>query len=889
MKALLPPNETQRLEALRQYAVLDTSAEPAFDELAQLAAHICQTPIALVVLVDETRQWFKAKVGMQVEETSRDIGFCAHTILNSSEVLEVRDASLDPRFFDDPLVTSDSHIRFYAGVPLVTADGHALGSLCVIDRKPQVLTAEQLTALRTLGRQTIAQLELRRHAGELTKQVTENLRTGALLQQRLDELSASKQETDRLLALGKKSRRALLSVLEDEQLTGRNLRASEASLASAQQRAKIGSWELMLADKNGFWSAEMYRLFARDPALGTMNRDQFMAMIHPKDRALISRNLVQTIAERRDFQQEFRVVLPDGSVHWIESRGELTYSAAGQAVSLVGTSQDITERKQTEAALRESEARWQFALEGAGDGVWDLDVPTSTVFYSKRFKEVLGYSEAEIGTALNEWTSRIHPADVSRVMADLQPHLDGVAQHYVNEHRMRCKDGSYKWILDRGLVITRDVAGKPQRMVGTHSDITQRKQMEERLRQTANTLEQRVLERTQALHAAQLSKTRFFAAASHDLLQPLNAARIFASSLAEQRGLSDANLHIVQRIDSALLGAEEVIDVLVDVAKLDTGAVRAVIEDLDLHELLAGLTDQFSPIAERRNLQLRVGPCKVIVRSDRRLLRRVVQNLISNALRYTASGGVLVGVRRLPGAQIRVDVVDTGPGIPDESISEIFEEFRRGGHSSPWGEKGLGLGLAICMRICDLLGHKLSVNSVPGRGSIFSLSLGDFHVNTDVVSLATPIARTQFSLSQIRVLCVDDNIEVLDAMITLLRSWDVPYEQASDLSSALEAARISRPDVVIVDYQFDDAHSGKGHSGDGLQIIAALRDLYPKPPPMAIMVTANRTVALKDATKNLGIALLQKPLRAARLRSLLESASRSYDSTVLKTTDDFIG
>ena len=165
MKAPLPPNEEQRLHAVRQYAVLDTPPELAFDELAQLAAHICQTPIALIVLVDESRQWFKAKVGVEATESPRDIAFCAHTILNTSEVMEVRDASLDPRFFDNPLVTSDPHIRFYAGVALVTQHGEALGSLCVIDRNPQILTAEQLTALRTLGRQAIAQLELRRHTG----------------------------------------------------------------------------------------------------------------------------------------------------------------------------------------------------------------------------------------------------------------------------------------------------------------------------------------------------------------------------------------------------------------------------------------------------------------------------------------------------------------------------------------------------------------------------------------------------------------------------------------------------------------------------------------------------------------------------------------------------
>ncbi|MEH1947703.1 MAG: GAF domain-containing protein [Nostoc sp.] len=291
--------EVARLEALRQYQILDTEPEEAYDNLAQLAAFICGTPISLVSFIDENRQWFKAKIGLDVSEMPRSVGL-SYLCQEQRNVVVVPDTLADEKLASNPVVTGYPYIRFYAGVPLITPQGDMLGTLCAIDQVPRQLSQKQIEAFVGLSRLVIDQLELRRYVSEVSK---------------------------------------------------------------------------------------------------------------------------------------------------------------------------VTERRKTSVALRESEERWQLALHGNNDGIWDWNLKTNEVFFSTRWKEMLGYKDHEVSNRWDEWTKRIHPDERDWVLQAFQDHFAKKTPFYVCEYRVQCQDGSYKWILDRGRALW-DALGDIVRMVGSYTDIT---------------------------------------------------------------------------------------------------------------------------------------------------------------------------------------------------------------------------------------------------------------------------------------------------------------------------------------------------------------------------------------------------------------------------------
>jgi signal transduction histidine kinase len=407
------------------------------------------------------------------------------------------------------------------------------------------------------------------------------------------------------------------------------------------------------------------------------------------------------------------------------------------------------------------------------------------------------------------------------------------------------------------------------------SDVTSRASAEAELARVNLSLEGRVEERTSALirlnseleaarakaDAANRDKTRFLAAASHDLLQPLNAARLYTATLAERAGGTEL-AELAHSIEASLSAVEEIMSALLDISRIDSGALKPSPAPFAMRDLLKKIAVEFAPMARDRSVDLRLVDTSLGALADRALVARIVQNLVSNAIKYTRPGGrVLVGVRR-HGARVRLDVIDTGIGFNRDQHGLIFAEFSRLEHGARMAQ-GLGLGLSIVSRLVAALGLALELDSVEGKGSRFSLYLPLAKaraVAADEVERAG--ADTASSLQGVRVLCVDNERAIVDAMEGLLQGWGCDVRSARSLKDIARDQLLMGwfPDLVLMDYHLDQT--------SGLDAIAWLRHNVGEQLPAAL-VTADRSPAVRALAEERGVMVVTKPVKPGALRATI--------------------
>ncbi|NYS59940.1 NahK/ErcS family hybrid sensor histidine kinase/response regulator [Vreelandella salicampi] len=552
----------------------------------------------------------------------------------------------------------------------------------------------------------------------------------------------------------------------------------------------------------------------------------------------------------------------------------------------VYTYQDITQQKRIEEALIRSENNIRIYTDNVPALIAYFDKEGRYLFTNRAYEQAFNIDRnAVIGKRYED----VLPLKQSEERAPwVNKTLQGERVSFEVSLRL---NGTMRYML----VTYTPHFGDSQSILGffaLYQDITERRQAEIALKETNETLEERVRERTQALSEANAalrqenrvraeaeqalrqakqvaedanaSKTRFLAAASHDLLQPLNAARLFTSALLHD--MQDANhQRTIGHIDNSLQAAEELLGTLLDISKLDAGALTPRRSHFALADIFQPLRAEFDVMADDRGLDLDVVTTKQWVDSDPQMLRRIIQNFLSNALRYTQEGRVLLGCRR-HGERLSIEVWDSGPGIPDSKLSEIFQEFRRLDQTSRHkeSEKGLGLGLSIADRMSRVLDHPIKVRSWEGSGTVFAVSVPI--VAAREISEADQEPKTRRAnkkLAGTRIVCIDNETLILEGMTAMLSGWGCEVFTATSIGGAKSILRNmdGDPDAILADYHLDNEVTG-------LMALEALSERFEGVVP-GIVITADRTEDVAEEIKRAGYQLLLKPVRPAALRALL--------------------
>lgn len=795
----IPINDQERVDALKKYNVLDTLPEVEFDRLSELASVICNAPIVLISLVDESRQWFKSRVGLEANETPREISFCHYAIKDTS-LFQVEDTYNDNRFNENPLVLGSPYIRFYAGQPLIDPNGFALGTLCVIDQHARTLDDKQQRALEILAQEVVMQIVAKKEKHDL-----ENF-------ERLFKLSND-----------------LICV------TGVN---GLIKKVNPSFQTTLGWLETDLLNK------------------------PFLSFIHPDDASASDSEISKLVQGETTLHSISRFRDSDGNYKLLD------WSASVDNVSgdIYATAHDISKIREADRKLRLSEERWKFALENSGDGLWDWNVPSNSVFFSDKWKAVIGYEPYEIANDFQEWVDRVHPDDINGCYEGLNNHFTGQTDIYSKEFRMLCKDGSYKWILARGKVVEWTTENTPARVLGTHTDLTERKNAEEV-----------IIKAKEAAEASNLAKSDFLANMSHEIRTPLNGVIGFTDLLLR----TDLNATQTQYMSAVFQSANSLLDIINDIldfSKIEAGKLELEIEKSDIIEIGNQVADVITYQAHQKQLEVLLNISPNVPRfiwADSVRLRQVLVNLLGNAVKFTKQGEIELKVEVLKSnteqdgaTHFRFSVRDTGMGILPKNQQKIFEAFAQEDASTTRKYGGTGLGLTISNKLLALMNSSLQLISEINKGSTFFFDISFRSQKGDPL-------QWEYLENIHNILIVDDNLINRTILKDMLAMKEIASEQAENGLIALEKLRGgNRFDVILMDYHMPEM--------DGIETIRNIRkniNLQASEQPIILLYSSSDDESINIACKELEVhQRLVKPIKIKQLYDSLSRLSRKVST-----------
>ncbi len=746
--------EQRRLETLHSLRLLDTAAEESFDSYTRLAAIICEVPIALISLVDANRQWFKSKVGLAATETPRDIAFCDQAI-RQDRLFEVADATADVRFSNNPLVTRDPKIRAYAGMPLITSNGEAIGTLCVIDRVPRMFTPQQREALKILAAQLMQMIELRRESFRL--QEFENFERAILNSAGVGIVTT---DTEGVISHFSPAAERMLGYAADEVI-------GKMTTAAFHDVDEIIARAVELSKTQGTQIEPGFEVFVRRARAGT----------------------VET--------REWTWVRKDGSTFPILLSVSAIKQLTGEIEGFLGVARDITEVKKAQQDLSHSEEMLNRAQSLAKVGSWEFDLRTHELTWSREHYRIFELTELPSAQLYAAYRSKIHPDDIAE--------LDRVVQiatekgtGFIYQHRVMCNDGKIKQVVGIGEVI-KDADGKPAILRGTVQDVSHER-----------AVQQQIIEARNAAEAANMAKSEFLSRMSHELRTPLNAIVGFGRLLTDGAKLT-ANLRneYLNYINHAGMHLLQLINEILDLSAVESGAIAYNLADFPASQLIGEVIALVKPIVTEKQQRIDARNSVFVLRADFFRLKQVLLNLVSNALKYSEPGSaVSIGCEQVDAGFVRISVTDQGHGIPAEKQSQLFKPFNRLGAAPDL--EGTGIGLTIARKLMEHMGGKIGFRNNETAGATFWMDVpagnsAAASAFTAVKKQAANSGNAQGPARALRILLVEDNpvnVALMEAYFSDYKHYDLDISETG--AEAIGKLDKNAYDVALLDINLPD-------------------------------------------------------------------------------------
>jgi PAS domain S-box-containing protein len=655
----------------------------------------------------------------------------------------------------------------------------------------------------------------------------------------------------------------LITDIDKEKKAREALRINQERLALAQKTARLGSFEWTIQTDEVIWAEETEAIYGLPPGGFSGGYEDWVKRVHPEDRPGAEEAVRRAFVDGQYYNAEYRVIWPDGSVHWLQTRGKVFYDDAGRPLRIIGVDIDITDRKRADEELRTSEQRLEMAMKAAELGSWFVDQRTDTITFSATAKTVLGRAPDDHLT-IRGLLEIIHPDDREHVLDTMRQALRN-REAYEIEHRVIWPDGSVHWVAVRG----RGAYGADGQLLyidGVTGDLTERKRLEESLRS-----------QTKALREADRRKDDFLATLSHELRNPLAPLRNAVQILALRGDDPQVVAQTSELLDRQVQQLVRLVDDLLEVSRIGRGKIKLQKEPVDLAEIIAIAVETSLPLidAHRHTLTVSLPDRPVLVEADAARLAQVFSNLLNNAAKYTEDGGRIELIAERAGNEAVLLVRDNGVGIPPEVLPRVFDMFMQVESAKDRSQGGLGIGLTLVRRLVEMHGGRVEARSEgPGKGSEFlarlpALADPEFKSPRKTADASSASA----AKGPRRMLIVDDNVDSAESMAVLLRLHGHEIRLAYDGQAALEEALTFHPEVIFLDLDLPKI--------DGYEVARRLRLEPATKDMMMVAMTGYGQEEDRQRTREAGFqAHLVKPVKFDEVEELLSSApdNRSTDN-----------